>query len=182
MPWHLEDTHPDCEGIAVVKDDDGELVGCHRTEAQAKKQLAALNIAEPEERAGSGPATILVDVDGTLSLPNGPNSSLIERLNGRDALKLIVTGRLNSQRDATILFLDRIGLDYSGVFTNPGGSSDAHKMETARDLMRNHDIILAVDDNPKTRALYEELGIPTESPTTRAQEAQEILAQLRAKH
>jgi len=25
MPWHLEDAHPDCEGIAVVKDDDGEL-------------------------------------------------------------------------------------------------------------------------------------------------------------
>lgn len=48
MPWHLEDDHPDCEGFAVVKDEGNELVGCHRTRAQALDQLAALNIAEPD--------------------------------------------------------------------------------------------------------------------------------------
>ncbi len=49
MPWHIEDDHPGCEGYAVVKDEDGELEGCHRTRTQAEAQLAALNIAEHED-------------------------------------------------------------------------------------------------------------------------------------
>lgn len=49
MPWHIEADNAECEGFAVVKDASGEVVGCHRTETQAKAQLAALNIAEDEE-------------------------------------------------------------------------------------------------------------------------------------
>ena len=49
MPWHIEDEHPGCDGYAVVKDEDGELEGCHRTRTQAEAQLAALNIAEAED-------------------------------------------------------------------------------------------------------------------------------------
>lgn len=49
MPWHIEDDHPGCLGYAVVKDEDGELEGCHRTRAQAEAQLAALNISEAED-------------------------------------------------------------------------------------------------------------------------------------
>jgi hypothetical protein len=49
MPWHIEDEHPECEGYAVVKDSDGEVEGCHRTRAQAERQLAALNIAEDKD-------------------------------------------------------------------------------------------------------------------------------------
>jgi len=42
VPWHLESDHPDCSGYAVVKDDDGEMVGCHTTKAEAQKHMAAL--------------------------------------------------------------------------------------------------------------------------------------------
>jgi phage I-like protein len=49
MPWHIEDDNPGCLGYAVVKDEDGELEGCHRTRAQAEDQLAALNIAEYDD-------------------------------------------------------------------------------------------------------------------------------------
>jgi len=48
MPWHIEEDNADCEGFAVVKDDSGEVVGCHMTNAEAAKQLAALYIAEEE--------------------------------------------------------------------------------------------------------------------------------------
>jgi hypothetical protein len=54
MPWHLEDDHPGCDGVAVVKDEGSELVGCHRTRTQALAQLAALNIAEPQEDRAEG--------------------------------------------------------------------------------------------------------------------------------
>jgi hypothetical protein len=44
MPWHIG-THADCpadEPVAVIKDDDGSLEGCHANQEDAKKQLAAL--------------------------------------------------------------------------------------------------------------------------------------------
>lgn len=49
MPWHIEEDHPGCLGYAVVKDEDGELEGCHRTRAQAEDHLAALNIVEAND-------------------------------------------------------------------------------------------------------------------------------------
>jgi HK97 family phage prohead protease len=47
MPWHIENNNADCDGYAVVKDG-GDVVGCHKTRSAALRQLAALNIAEPE--------------------------------------------------------------------------------------------------------------------------------------
>jgi hypothetical protein len=47
MPWHIVNDHPDCSGYAVVKDSDDSVAGCHKTEAEAKKQMAALYAKEP---------------------------------------------------------------------------------------------------------------------------------------
>jgi hypothetical protein len=49
MPYRIEQNRPDCAGYAVVKEEDGDLMGCHRTRAQALAQLAALAIAEADE-------------------------------------------------------------------------------------------------------------------------------------
>lgn len=49
MPWHISKEHSECSGFAVVKDDDGKVVGCHKTEADAKKQLAALYASEAQK-------------------------------------------------------------------------------------------------------------------------------------
>jgi hypothetical protein len=48
MPYHIESAHAECQGFAVVKDDDGEVMGCHRTETQALRQIAALYAAEED--------------------------------------------------------------------------------------------------------------------------------------
>lgn len=49
MPWHISNKHKDCSGFAVVKDDNGQVVGCHKTEADAKGQLAALYASEAKK-------------------------------------------------------------------------------------------------------------------------------------
>lgn len=49
VPWHIEADNAGCRGFAVVKDENGEIEGCHRTRQQAERQLAALNIAEADE-------------------------------------------------------------------------------------------------------------------------------------
>jgi nitrate reductase cytochrome c-type subunit len=46
MPYSVLSNHPDCEGYAVVKTDTNELMGCHKTQAQADDQLTAINISE----------------------------------------------------------------------------------------------------------------------------------------
>jgi len=49
MPWHKTKNHSDCPAgkpIAVVKDADGTVAGCHATESSANKQLAALYASE----------------------------------------------------------------------------------------------------------------------------------------
>lgn len=185
MPWHIDPNNSLCNGFAVVKDEDGELEGCHKTEQQAKDQIAALYIAEgidhPEEmRKGTGPAAIIVDIDGTLQLPSGINNQLIQYLNARDEIKIIVTARNENQRESTTKFLDSIGLNYRGLRMSSGGDVNTYKEGVAKSLMENHDIVLAVDNNPSTRKTYEDLGIPTMAPTSRRDQAEAILAQLRS--
>jgi len=46
MPYSVVSNHPDCEGYAVVKDANNEVLGCHKTQAQAQDQLTAINISE----------------------------------------------------------------------------------------------------------------------------------------
>jgi hypothetical protein len=76
MPWHVETDHSDCEGFAVVKDSSGEVVGCHRTETQAKAQLAALNIAENDEDDDYSDD----ELDDRASPADTPNRALAEAI------------------------------------------------------------------------------------------------------
>lgn len=46
MPYLILTDHPECSGFAVVKEGTQELMGCHRTQAQAEDQLTAINISE----------------------------------------------------------------------------------------------------------------------------------------
>lgn len=53
MPWHISSNHSECSGFAVVKDDDGKVVGCHKTKADAQAQLAALYASEAQKNTTS---------------------------------------------------------------------------------------------------------------------------------
>ena len=46
MPYSVTNSADGCDGWAVIKDQTGELIGCHKTQTQAKAQLTAVNIAE----------------------------------------------------------------------------------------------------------------------------------------
>ena len=50
MPYYISMTHPDCkDGHAVVKEENDELITCHKTHEEAEEHLTALNIAMSEE-------------------------------------------------------------------------------------------------------------------------------------
>jgi hypothetical protein len=55
VPYRIEQGHPDCGADtpwAVVKEGDGELMGCHETEAAALEQQAALYAEEGDDGPG----------------------------------------------------------------------------------------------------------------------------------
>jgi hypothetical protein len=54
MPYSKQTNHPQCSAdkpIAVVKDSDGEVMGCHPDDESANKQMAALHAKEPAAKA-----------------------------------------------------------------------------------------------------------------------------------
>jgi hypothetical protein len=51
MPYFIEDDNADCSGWATVKED-GEVMGCHQTKADAIDQMVALSLAEGIDPGG----------------------------------------------------------------------------------------------------------------------------------
>jgi HK97 family phage major capsid protein len=53
MPYSKVEGHSECSDgeVAVVKDEDGEVMGCHGSDEAADEQIAALNASEAEEKA-----------------------------------------------------------------------------------------------------------------------------------
>ena len=180
MPWHLEDDHPGCDGYAVVKDKGSELVGCHRTRTQALAQLAALNIAEPQEdRAAGDPPAIVTDIDGTLLLGDRVNAPLIQLLDDTDAAIIVLTARNPSQRAQTEARLAEIDLDYDELYMVGGEGDDVTaKVAVMRRLLERYDVLAAYENREDIRAAYEELGIDARLPRSNRDLALEILAHL----
>jgi len=58
MPYEIVQDHSECDGYAVVKSEDNELMGCHDTEEGAVGQIAALHAAEAT--AGVDPLAIVI--------------------------------------------------------------------------------------------------------------------------
>ena len=65
MPYFITDSSDDCSGWAVVKDD-GEVMGCHQSKADAVDQMVAISLAEDIEPGGER-----VKVQVKRSLPTG---------------------------------------------------------------------------------------------------------------
>jgi hypothetical protein len=50
MPWQIKQNAAGCSGYAVVKQDTGELVGCHSGRTAAEAQLRALYASESDSK------------------------------------------------------------------------------------------------------------------------------------
>jgi len=50
MPYEIQMDNEDCKGHAVVKLDDGRIMGCHKTHEEAEKQLQAILINEAKQK------------------------------------------------------------------------------------------------------------------------------------
>jgi hypothetical protein len=91
MPYRIEEDRPDCAGFAVVKEEDGDLMGCHRTRAQALAQLAALNIGEDyDDDEDDTPTDDDENLANEVGMRSTPNADKV-----REILAQLKTRRLN---------------------------------------------------------------------------------------
>lgn len=162
MPWHIETNNPECSGYAVVKDDDGEIEGCHRTRREAMAQLAALNIAESTRAQAD--RSIIVDIDGTLLDGDTVIESVASfiRRSFNDNFIAVVTARYGTRREETVASLRAADIPYDRLImrNDETMSGPRHKEKAARRLMESHDVRLAIDNDEAARAAYERAGVP----------------------
>lgn len=166
MPYFITDKAQGCSGWATIKED-GEVIGCHSTKQDAINQMVAVSLSEDIEVGGerieSGPLAVIVDIDGTLITNDG---MLIEKTYNylddmSDTEIFIVTARVQSDRDATIAELDSLSIDYDRLFMkeNSAVNSIEFKKATAEMLLKEYNVILAIDNNADNREAFRELGI-----------------------
>lgn len=170
MPYFITDSSPDCAGWATVKDD-GEVIGCHETKDAAIEQMVAVSIAEGIEPGGErnldGPPAIVVDIDGTLVTFEGdPILNVIAFVDEYEGEVIIITARVEDEREDTIALLEAVGADWDQIFMKPSEDADslAFKSETMKDLLDIYNIELAIDNDPDVRAEYARIGITTLAP------------------
>jgi HK97 family phage prohead protease len=165
MPYFITDDAEGCSGWATIKED-GEIMGCHTTKQEAVDQMVAISLDEELEPGGerldSGPQAVIVDIDGTLIGSGGRIEKVYNFLDDMtDTEIFIVTGRNVDDRESTINQLDDLGIDYDRLFMNPGSTADTadFKRVTAENLLKEYNVILAIDNNPTMRKVYRDLGI-----------------------
>lgn len=124
--------------------------------------LTKIDALRNDVRLESGPQAVIVDIDGTLIGSDGRIERVYNFLDDMtDTAIFIVTGRNNSQREATIQQLEDLSIDYDRLFMNPGTTADTadFKKTTAENLLKEFNVILAIDNNETMRKVYRDLGI-----------------------
>lgn len=178
MPYFISDSTT-CPAWAVIKEN-GEVVACHPDKQSAIDQMVAISIAEGLEPGGErnedGPGAIIVDIDGTLIIDGNANRRLTAYLDTfEDTEIIIVTARVEANRQDTISELDSLGIDYDQLLMKPDADVDSqdYKEEAARQLLETYNIMLAIDNDEGNRERFRELGITaldvSEIPDTQSQ-------------
>lgn len=114
-------------------------------------------------------SVVIVDIDNTV-LRNGiyPIKKMIDYINelSKEHKIYMITGRPESSRSETVKSLKKAGLKYNRLMMNNIGGSPKDQLESKRKHAQSikDKIVLAIDDNPKARNVYKNLGIKTKSP------------------
>ena len=106
----------------------------------------------------------ITDLDDTLIVNGALHQDYFDWLDHQNVKLYVVTGRDESQREATIDQLDEFNVQYRELIMRPesiplAGTND-WKGTVAKELIGNgEDVKFAVDNNPEARAAYKQAGV-----------------------
>lgn len=127
------------------------------------------------ERAVNNKA-LICDIDDTIIHHGQLIPDVVDFVESQDVAIMLVTGRLESERAATVDELRRLGMDYDQLFMNNLGANakaPEFKKQTAEKLLKTYDIVFAIDNDGKARDAYASLGIDTINPANLPQKRTE---------
>ena len=114
-------------------------------------------------------ATIVCDIDGTLIAPGGNvigNTSEFLDEHSDEYTIAIVTARQEDRRMSTTLALSNADIDYDRLLMNKVGPTREDGLQSKKENVDSlSDVVLAIDNDPDVRALYESMGIKAVSPS-----------------
>ena len=128
-----------------------------------------LNLYQQVEKFFSKSAVVIVDIDNTI-IRNGiyPIKKMVDYVNelSKENKIYIITGRPESDRKDTEQTLKKAGIKYNRLMMNNIGGSPKDQIESKKRHAESikDNVLLAIDDNPKARKVYSDLGIKTKSP------------------
>jgi ribonucleotide monophosphatase NagD (HAD superfamily) len=117
--------------------------------------------------------TIVCDIDDTLINSQGKGiEKTISFINKqeKDYKVILVTARNKSRHDQTIAQLKDANVSYDQLIMNPGssapGSARAYKKATMARLLKEYDVVLAIDNSQQARSAYQSLGVKAVHPNS----------------
>jgi len=173
MPYGISNNQIDCNGWALVKEDNGQYVtvACHVTKQDAVDNMIAVSLAENLDPLGEVRASkvkvLICDIDDTLIHNGRIIPDVADFMSSQDYGIILVTGRLIADRRATEQQLAKLGIDYDQLKMNDLGStakSVEFKKRTAEELLKVYGIMMAIDNDGGAREAYASLGIPVIDP------------------
>ena len=114
-------------------------------------------------------ATIVCDIDGTLIAPGGNvigNTSQFLDEHSDEYTIAIVTARQEDRRMSTTLALSNADIEYDRLLMNKVGPTHEDGLQSKKENVDSlSDVVLAIDNDPDVRALYESMGIKAVAPS-----------------
>lgn len=114
------------------------------------------------------------DFDDTLFKNGSLNSEVYSWIEAQDVPLYIVTGRHESDRNATIELIDKLNIDYEKLIMQPDNQNESanYKGNTATKLMADGlDVVFVIENNSEARQAYSDAGVenvfdPNNLPST----------------
>ena len=161
--------------VKIYEDEDGvyvESVLLAMIPLSDLTKVADLPSGEPmddlEVSDESGAPAVIADIDGTLITFQGDrNEKVYAYLESFDDTEIvIVTARLESERDETISELNNLSIGYDQLIMKPNADLDSteYKKIRAEQLLETYNVMVAVDDSADIRSAYSSLGITAIAP------------------
>jgi len=102
------------------------------------------------------------DLDETLSLYGELNEPVYSFIKSQNINLVVVTGRHESNRMATMDLLDKLGVDYSELIMQPDNQnkSSTYKGDVASKLLAEGlDVVFVIENNAEARQAYKDAGV-----------------------
>jgi HK97 family phage prohead protease len=120
---------------------------------------------DEESRALDAPPIKISDIDGTLIQDGERVEAVWSYLEGVDAPLFIVTGRYETEREATVTQLEDLGITYEVLLMNPGEMTSLESKQMAAEaLLEEWNVLVAVENDAATREMYNSLGVEAVNP------------------